>query len=234
MRIVLVRPSHPGNIGSVARAMKVMGFSELYLVSPERYPDPDAVALATHAQDILNNVVIVHSVLEALINIDTVYATSANHRAADLPCFSPREIADNIYKNSRNNNTQNNTAILFGPENHGLSNDDLQYAQALLQIPTSPDYHSLNLAAAVQIVVYELYLAQCESREQECKASLPELEKLYDRLETVAHQTGFLDPKRPGQLMTRFRRLFNRAHLDKVELNILMGFLKEINDKLCT
>ncbi|MDX2165198.1 MAG: RNA methyltransferase [Gammaproteobacteria bacterium] len=221
VRIVLVRPSHPGNIGSVARAMKTMGLSELYLVSPEKFPSEEAVALSTHAEDILNKATVVSNTVDALEGISYVYATSANSRDVDLNCFTSRDAAAEISFQIKQNHK---IAILFGPENHGLNNQDLLLAHALIQIPTQSNYHSLNLAAAVQIVAYELLLASQSSP----LATIPELEGFYRQLEQVSESTGFLDPKRPGQLMERFRRMFNRAGLDQVEINILRGFLKSL------
>jgi TrmH family RNA methyltransferase len=230
VRIILVRPSHPGNIGSVARAMKTMGLTELVLVSPEKFPHEEAVALATHAQDILNDAVVVNNITEALENITYVYATSANSRDVEINCFNPKEAALDIKQRIQKNNLKNNykIAILFGPENHGLNNQDLLVANSLIKIPTQESYHSLNLAAAVQIVAYELLMASHENP----LATVPELEGFYAQLEKLCESTGFLDPKRPGQLMERFRRLYNRTELDHVELNILRGFLKAVASKL--
>jgi TrmH family RNA methyltransferase len=225
VRIILVRPSHPGNIGSVARAMKTMGLTELYLVSPEKFPSDEAVALATHAQDILTQAKVVNNITAALENITYVYATSANSRDVELNCFNPKEVAVDIKFKIKNNHK---TAILFGPENHGLNNQDLLLANSLIQIPTQENYHSLNLASAVQIVAYELQMAFQETQ----LATVPELEGFYAQLEKLCESTSFLDPKRPGQLMERFRRLYNRAELDHVELNILRGFLKAVASKL--
>lgn len=225
VRIILVRPSHPGNIGSVARAMKTMGLTELYLVSPEKFPSDEATALATHADDILNNAVVKNNLTEALENITYVYATSANSRDVELTCLNPKETAIDISSRLAKNNK---IAILFGPENHGLNNQDLLVANSLIQIPTQENYHSLNLASAVQIVAYELLMASQETQ----LATVPELEGFYTQLEKLCETTGFLDPKRPGQLMERFRRLYNRAELNHVEINILRGFLKSIDAKL--
>lgn len=238
VRIILVRPSHPGNIGSVARAMKTMGLTELVLVSPEKFPHEEAVALATHADDILAAARVVENINDSLEGITYVYATSANSRAAALPCFTPREAAGDI-KNKIAGQHKHRVAIIFGPENHGLNNQELLLAHALIQIPTQENYHSLNLAAAVQIVVYEVLLASLETcpelsgtSAEVAFAAMPELEGLYAQLEALSEASGFLDPKRPGQLMERFRRLFNRAGLDHVELNILRGFLKAIASKI--
>lgn len=226
VRIILVRPSHPRNIGSVARAMKTMGLTELYLVSPEKFPHEEATALATHATDILDKAVITQNLTEALEDITYVYATSANIRGADLNCFTPAEAVIDIQARIKNNHK---IAILFGPENHGLNNQDLLTAQALIQIPTQSEYHSLNLANAVQIIAYELFQGYLAVQQY---AAVPELEGFYSQLEKLCEAIDFLDPKRPGQLIERLRRLYNRAELDQVEINILRGFLKAVDSKL--
>ena len=238
-RIILVKPSHPGNIGAVARSMKVMGLSSLYLVSPKKFPDEEAFTLASHAADILEKAVIVENLIDALEEITFVYASSANTRDEDIAVFNPREAVLNML------NTQNpqnyRTAIIFGPENHGLSHKDLLHAHALIQIPTSHAYHSLNLASAVQIIAYEYHMAVMgkdkEDKKQEEQpehsfASIDEIENFYQHLEKILINIEFLNPAQPRQLMLKLRRLFNRAHLDQAELNILRGFLKAIASKL--
>jgi TrmH family RNA methyltransferase len=223
-RIILVRPSHPGNIGAAARAMKVMGLSSLYLVSPKKFPDPEAAALSAGAQDVLEKAIVVNDLLNALDTITYVYACSANLRTEDLPLFHPGDAALNILAQS-----MHRTAILFGPENYGLSHEDLRYAHALIQIPANAKYHSLNLAAAVQIIVYEYHQALIE---KENAASVPEMESFYQHLERIMIQTDFLNPARPRRLMPKLRRLFNRAQPDQTELNILQGILKSVTSRL--
>lgn len=235
-RIILVKPSHPGNIGAVARSMKVMGLSSLYLVSPKKFPDEEAIALATHAADILDKAVVVENLVDALENITFVYASSANTRDEDITVYNPREAMLNIINTQHQQN--HHIAILFGPENHGLSHKDLLHAHALIQIPTSSEYRSLNLASAVQIIAYEYHMAvmgkdkKQEEQPEYSFASVDQIESFYQHLEKVLIDIEFLNPAQPRQLMPKLRRLFNRTHLDQVELNILRGFLKAIASKL--
>lgn len=225
VRIILHKPSHPGNIGAVARAMKTMGLSALYLVAPKKFPDPKATALATHAEDILLNANIFPDLLSAIKDVHVVYATSANTRDVNLPVKSARDAAIEMIKQSN----QQTIAIVFGPENHGLSNHDLLHAHHLIQIPTAPDYHSLNLAQAVQIIVYELFMASAdfgpEIANRTRPASVAHLEFFYQQLEKTCVQLQLLNPKKPRQLMQRLRRLFNRAHLDEIEVNLINAIL---------
>ncbi len=238
-RIILVKPSHPGNIGAVARSMKVMGLSSLYLVSPKKFPDKEAFILASHAADILNKAVVVDSLVDALKDITYVYASSANPRDENIAIFNSREAMLNIVNTQNQQN--HSTAIIFGPENHGLSHKDLLYAHALIQIPTGPDYRSLNLASAVQIIAYEYHMAVMGKVEKDKKheelpedafANMAEIEGFYHHLEEILIDVEFLNPHKPRYLMQKLRRLFNRAHLDQFELNILRGFLKAIASKL--
>jgi tRNA (cytidine32/uridine32-2'-O)-methyltransferase len=222
-RIILVKPSHPGNIGAVARSMKVMGLSSLYLVSPKKFPHEEAVALAAHAEDILEKAVVVNHLVEALDNITYVYGASANTRAEALPVFNAREAVLNIQTQK-----SHRVAIVFGPENYGLSHEDLLYAHALIQIPTSKHYHSLNLAAAVQIIAYEYHMAHIETEDF---ASMSEMESFYQHLEKSLIDIKFLNPEQPRSLMPKLRRFFNRAHPDQAEINIFRGILRAIENK---
>ena len=227
-RIVLVRPSHPGNIGAVARAMKTMGLCDLCLVSPKKFPDEEAFALATHAKEILEKALIVDNMIDALKNITYVYATSANSRELDLPVFTPKTAAEKIAYESVHKIHQ--TAILFGPESHGLSNEDLALVHGLIQIPASKEYHSLNLASAVQIIVYEIFSAFLEENNHEnILAEIADVNYFYQHLEKILIKINFLDKNKPRQLMPKCRNIFNRAHLKKNELQILRGILKAID-----
>jgi TrmH family RNA methyltransferase len=231
IRIVLHKTSHPGNIGAVARAMKTMGLSELYLVAPKCFPHPEAIALATHAEDILQQAVVVPDLLSALTDMQVVYATSANTRDVDLPIKAARDAARDIISQI----SHRKIAIIFGPENHGLSNQDLLHAHRLIQIPTTENYHSLNLAAAVQIIAYELLLASeailPSQSDKEELASVEHLEHFYHQLEKAVIQLKLLDPQNPRQLMLRLRRLFNRAQLNAMEVNILSSIFHEVNQE---
>jgi tRNA (cytidine32/uridine32-2'-O)-methyltransferase len=223
-RIILVKPSHPGNIGAVARAMKTMGLAELFLVSPKAFPHEEASAMATHAKDVLEQATVVKTIPEALEDITFVFATSANHREDHLAVFDPKEACEAIKMQRHHRH-----AILFGPENHGLSNEDLYYAHALIQIPTSVDYHSLNLAFAVQVIAYEYHQMRLATVEL---ARAPEMEDFYAHFQHVLTKVQFLNEAEPRKLMLKLRRLFNRVHMDQAELNILRGFLKAVEVSL--
>lgn len=229
IRIVLVNTSHTGNIGSVARAMKTMGLSNLTLVDPVQEPDSHASALAAGATDILASANIVGKLEDAIADCPLVIATSARNRTLDWPLLGPRECATKVLSESG----QHPVAIVFGRENSGLTNDELQQSQFHLHIPTNPDYSSLNLAMAVQTVCYELRLQWLESREQE--ETLPEyprtedLERFYEHLEKTLSHTGFIVRRHQGQVMTKLRRLFNRARPEENELNILRGILASVD-----
>jgi TrmH family RNA methyltransferase len=221
-RIVLVRTSHPGNIGGAARAMKTMGLEQLVLVAPLRYPHADATARATGADDVLERARVCATLEEALADCTFVIGASARQRTLPWPLLDARAAAERVAASAEE------TAIVFGPEQSGLDNGELERCGALLRIPTSAAYGSLNLAAAVQIVVYELHMAArvAVARAPDTPlATADELEYFYEHLQRVMEAAEFLDPENPKHLMRRMRRLFNRAHLDRNELNILRGLL---------
>ncbi|WP_404401603.1 tRNA (cytosine(32)/uridine(32)-2'-O)-methyltransferase TrmJ [Idiomarina seosinensis] len=235
IRIVLVNTSHTGNIGSVARAMKTMGLKHLTLVDPVQAPDSHASALAAGATDILAAATTVNTLQEAIADCGLVLATSARNRTLDWPLLGPRKAAGKVLAEA----PQYPVAIVFGRENSGLTNEELQLSQFHLHIPTNPDYGSLNLAMAVQTVCYELRMQQLEAENEqtlypaaEDTANYPrgkELELFYGHLEQTLYDTGFIVKKHPGQVMTKLRRLFNRARPEESELNILRGILASIN-----
>lgn len=231
IRIVLINTSHPGNIGSAARAMKTMGLSELYLVSPLQYPHPKADEMASGAVEVLGNAVVVSELNEAIADCGLVVGTSARSRTIPWPMLSPREFAEKAIPES----AQQKVAILFGREQSGLTNEELHCCHFHIQIPSNPDYSSLNLAAAVQVISYELRVAsQLDQYADEWDyryANAKEMEGFYSHLEKVLIDLDFLKPKVPRQLMTRLRRLFNRARLDEMEMNILRGILGAIEKK---
>jgi tRNA/rRNA methyltransferase len=227
IRVVLSHPSHPGNIGAAARAMKTMGLSRLYLVNPKLFPDPQADAMATGATDVLAAAVVCTTLAEALTG--TVTATALTGRRRELatqPVWARQAAADLVGQAG-----QGEVALVFGNETAGLSNDEVALCRNWALIPTSPDYKSLNLAQAVQILCYELRLAAVDIgpppavAEAGEPASHEEVEALVAHLERVAVGSGFLDPARPKRLMPRMRRLFSRAGLEKEEVNILRGML---------
>lgn len=232
IRIVLVNTTHPGNIGAVARAMKNMGLRRLTLVNPKQFPDPVADERAAHATDILAQAKVVATLDEALADVGLVLGTSARVRSVPWPLISPREAAEQAVQEAAN--TQ--VALLFGREAHGLTNEELQKCHLHLTIPTDEEYTSLNLAMALQVVAYELRVAAVGAKAavaaDEPLATAEAVELLYQHLEKVLVDVGYLDPKLPRQTMPRFRRLFNRARLTELELSMLRGALKSIGKKL--
>jgi len=234
IRIVLIQTSHPGNIGSAARAMKTMGLSELYLVKPKSFPDEQAVTMSSNATDILENATVVDSVQDALAGCHLVVGTSARHeRTLAWEVLEPRECSQKITKQAKTGGV----AILFGRENSGLTNDELALCHYLVHIPTNPDYSSLNLASAVQILSYECRVASetgdslTKADETEEVATADAMEGYYKHLETAMIESKFLDPENPKHLMTRLRRLYGRVKVTPSELNILRGMLVAFQKK---
>ena len=235
IRIVMIQTTHPGNIGAVARAMKNMGLNDLCIVSPKRFPDPEADARASGATDILESAKVVASLDEALEDCHFVVGTSARGRHIPWPITSPREMASVAVSLQ----PEKRMAILFGREDRGLTNDELHRCHHHVHIPTNPDFSSLNVAAAVQVIAYELRVASIESASVTAPqwgtdwdidlADAREVELMFEHLEKTLVQVEFLDPNNPRQLMTRLRRLFLRSVPDKVEINVMRGFLTAIN-----
>jgi tRNA (cytidine32/uridine32-2'-O)-methyltransferase len=230
IRIVLSRPTHPGNIGAATRAMKNMGLRELLLVAPEKFPHPEAVARAVDAADILERARICVTLEQALGDCRLVIGTSARNRRIGWPTLMPRECAQRLVVAA----AQGPVALVFGQERTGLTNEELDRCQYVVTIPTSPEYSSLNLASAVQILAYEIFLASIvggvrnDEVRDEPLATAGELQLFYEHLEQVLAQTGFLDPSNPRLLMRRLVRLFGRTELDRNELNILRGILTSV------
>jgi len=228
IRIVLVGTTHPGNIGASARAMKNMGLEQLCLVAPRHFPDAEATARASGADDILDSAQCFTELTEAVADCALVVGASARLRSLPWPTVAPRECARRLMEAA----AAGPCALVFGQERSGLSNDDLQHCQLLVNIPTAPDYRSLNLAMAVQILVYEIRLARGDAGatvEREAPpASSEDLERFFAHLERVLVESEFLDPDNPRYLMRRLRRLYYRAELDQNELNILRGILASL------
>ena len=222
VRIVLVGTTHPGNIGATARAMKNMGLADLALVRPHKFPSEQAVARASGATDILGNASVHATLDDAVADCVWVLGTSARQRSIAWPTLEPRAGATEVLKRA----AAGPVAIVFGPEKTGLHNDDMDRCAALLAIPTT-EFSSLNLAMAVQVIAYELYVARDEFEFAQPADSPPatagELEHLYDHMERLSLASGFLDPDNPRYLMRRIRRLFARAAPDQNEVNILRG-----------
>jgi len=230
IRIVLVGTTHPGNIGAVARAMKNMGLSDLALVNPRRFPHDEATARATGASDILERAMVVDTLADALTDCVYVAGASARSRTINWPCMGPRDCAERMIQES----SHGKVAAVFGPENSGLHNDDLDLCHTLLTIPTDPDFSSLNLAMAVQVLTYELRIASMLDEGPVFDVEAPpatseEMEHFYEHLEKVLTDIEFLDPDNPRHLMRRMRRLFIRARPDKNEVNILRGVLTAVD-----
>jgi tRNA (cytidine32/uridine32-2'-O)-methyltransferase len=231
IRIVLVNTSHPGNIGSVARAIKTMGIRELYLVSPMLFPHPKADELAAGAADILTKAVVVDTLQDAIADCHLVVGTSARQRTVPWPLLMPREMVEKVNAEP----ADSRIAIVFGREQSGLTNSELQACHLHVQIPTDPDFSSLNIAAAVQVIVYELRLASLVEKEvvdhwDYRPANIDEMEKLFSHLEKVLIEIDFLKVSAPRKLMTRMRRLFLRARPDVMEMNMLRGMLTAVEE----
>lgn len=229
IRIVLVNTSHTGNIGSTARAMKTMGLSNLYLVDPVKAPDGHASALAAGAGDVLGNAKTVATLQEAVSDCGLVVGTSARSRTHSWPMLEPRACGRKLIAEVPNYPV----ALVFGRENNGLTNEELQQCHFHVCIPANPDYSSLNLAAAVQTLCYEVRMAWLEkdareSVEQEYPLN-EDLERFYTHLESTLTSTQFIVKNHPGMVMTKLRRLFNRARPESQELNILRGMLSSID-----
>jgi TrmH family RNA methyltransferase len=235
IRIVLVRPSHPGNIGSAARAMKTMGLESLWLVAPERFPATEATVMAAGADDVLQRARVVTDLRDALSDCGLIVGTTARGRHLPWRIVEPREAALEVAAAA----PSSEVAILFGNERVGLANDELQQCHTLLTIPTGTAYTSLNLAMAVQVVCYEVCLAlrdragvgPVRAEGPVPLASAAEMEALYAHLEQVLDEIDFRDRTRSGHLMARLRRLFQRSVLDQNEMNILRGILTAVQGK---
>ena len=231
IRIVLVETSHTGNMGSTARAMKTMGLTNLYLVNPLVKPDSQAIALSAGASDVIGNATIVDTFDEAIAGCSLVVGTRARSRSLPWPMLEPRECGQRSAMESEHAPV----AIVFGRERVGLTNEELQKCHYHVAIPANPEYSSLNLAMAVQIISYEIRVAHLDRiaehepvPEEEPYPLVDDLERFYAHLEETLHATGFIRPTHPGNIMSRLRRLFTRARPEAQELNILRGILASI------
>lgn len=228
VRVVLINTTHPGNIGATARAMKVMGLSSLHLVTPKIYPSAEATAMASGADDILQRATVHDSLESSLEGCALVLGTSARLRSLPMPMYDARRAARQTLQEAG----LHEVAILFGRERYGLTNEEMMRCHFLVNIPSNPEYSSLNLAQAVQILAYELRVAALGASD----IALPppdwqpvdgrQMELLFEHLEQTLLDIRFLNPKQPKKLMMRLRRLFNRARPDQNEINILRGILK--------
>lgn len=227
VRVVLSHTSHPGNIGGAARAMKTMGLAHLVLVSPRLFPHDDAIARASGAEDLLVRARVVESLAEALDGCVLAAAVTARRRELSAPPRWARDAAVELIGAAR----RDQVALVFGNETSGLSNDEVALTHMPLMIPANPAYSSLNLAAAVQIVCYELRLAAADPGApppvagEGSPASHEDVDRLVAHFERAAIASGFLDPASPKRLILRLRRLFARARLEREEVAILRGML---------
>lgn len=239
IRIVMIQTSHTGNIGAAARAMKVMGLSELYLVKPKSLPDEQSIAMSSNATDILNNAIIVDNLSKAIADSQLVVGTSARHeRSLSWDIQDSRSCGELIIKHT---NSQKNAkvSILFGRESSGLTNDELAVCQHLVHIPTNPDYSSLNIASAIQILSYECRLAAINQQQIPAEDSIKkdewvnaeDLESYFKHLEEVMIDFDFIDTDNPRYLIPRLRRLYSRSGITRSEMNILRGMLASIQKK---
>ena len=235
IRIVLVNTSHPGNIGGVARAMKNMELTQLYLVAPKDYPSERALWRASNATDVLQRAVVVDNLDQAIADCGLVIGTSARERRIPWPLLTPRECGDRCYSEA----AIHPVALVFGREDRGLTNEELHKCHYHVHIPSNPEYSALNLAAAVQVVAYELRMSCLNAAEGKPihfddwdmpPADHQALEHYFTHLQQTLATLGFLDPDNPRQTMTRLRRLYNRIRLDEMELSILRGVLTSIQN----
>ncbi|MCU5773953.1 tRNA (cytosine(32)/uridine(32)-2'-O)-methyltransferase TrmJ [Erwiniaceae bacterium BAC15a-03b] len=231
IRIVLVETSHTGNMGSVARAMKTMGLTNLYLVNPLVKPDSQAIALAAGASDVIGDAKIVDTFDEAIAGCRLVVGTSARSRSLPWPMLDPRECGIKSVQEGQ----QAPVALVFGRERVGLTNEELQKCHYHVAIAANPEYSSLNLAMAVQIIAYEVRMAFLQSQEQPqpefTESPYPlvdDLERLYQHMEQLMVSSGFIREANPGQVMSKMRRLYTRARPERDELNILRGMFSSL------
>lgn len=243
LKVVMVNTTHPGNIGSAARAMKTMGVSQLVLVSPKEFPSDRAMWLASGATDILRDAVVVDTLEEAVADCPLVIGTSARLRRIPWPLMNPRQCGDVIAQESETHPV----ALVFGREAMGLSNEELRMCNYHVQIPSNPEYGVLNVAAAVQVLCYEARMAHL-LREGEVEedsefkmpmewtrwdddlASSESVEHFLKHFEETLLDIEFFDPENPRQLLTRLRRLYIRARMDTMEVSMMRGILRRVQE----
>jgi len=237
IRIVLSHTSHPGNIGAAARAMKTMGLAHLTLINPKSFPDAEAVARAVGADDILLAARVCASLDEALAGTVFAAAVSARQRSLGPPPLQARAAAPELLALAGGGKV----ALVFGNETAGLSNAEVQRCQRTIFIPANPEYTSLNLGSAVQLLCYELRLAAFDGQPPLVSKAVPfaspranndDVERFYTHLERLMIATDFLDPRQPKRLLPKLRRLFARAELERDEINILRGILDAVEKKI--
>ncbi|WP_317928651.1 tRNA (cytosine(32)/uridine(32)-2'-O)-methyltransferase TrmJ [Halioxenophilus sp. WMMB6] len=235
VRIVLVNTTHPGNIGGAARAMKNMGLSQLYLVAPKRFPDPEALWRAAGGEDVLEGAIVVETLDEAIADCKLVVGTSARERRIPWPLLTPKECGDRAFAES----AEHPVAIVFGREDRGLTNEELHKCNYHVHIPANPAYSALNLATAVQVLCYEFRMSALAAEQGGTvhfddwdmpPADQKSVESYFEHLQRTLERLDFLEPGNPRQTMTRLRRLYGRIRLDDMELNIMRGMLTAMNN----
>ncbi|OUS07931.1 hypothetical protein A9Q81_00860 [Gammaproteobacteria bacterium 42_54_T18] len=253
IRIVMINTSDSGNIGAAARALKTMGLARLYLVDPVEYPTGKATARASGAADVLHNATVVSSLDDAIEGCSLVWGTSARMRSIPWPVVTPRQAAEQV----ANEHDETEVAIIFGRENSGMTNDELRKCHYHISIPSNDEYGVLNVASAIQLICYEMRvrllepeLEKNQEKEQQQTAdsgaqiepqmplsvtkwdsplvSVQDMERFFLHFEQTLLDIDFFDPNTPRQLMTRARRLFNRTRLDRLEMNLMRGFLSKV------
>lgn len=235
VKVVLVGTTHSGNIGSAARAMKVMGLSQMVLVDPQCQVDAQAIALAAGASEIALNAQIYPTLEAAVADCGLVVGTSARSRTLEWPMLEPRECGEKLISEAN----QHSVAMVFGRERTGLTNDELQLCHYHVCVPANPEYSSLNLAMAVQLLSYEVRMAYLALQQSSQSSTLQEeyprhqeLERFYAHLEQVIMQTEFVSAQQPGQVMNKLRRMFTRARPEAQEINILRGILTSVQKSI--
>jgi tRNA (cytidine32/uridine32-2'-O)-methyltransferase len=235
IKIVMVGTTHPGNVGAAARAMHNMSISRLIMVDPQCAIGEIAYARASGANHILDNRETCGDLRQAISDCNLVVATSARRRSLAWPELDPAELADKLF--AMDDSSQ--AALVFGREHSGLNNEELQLCSQMVCIPTNPEFSSLNIASAIQVLCYEIYRRQCApgettppvKDEQDLPASSGEIEKYLEHLQKVLELTGFLNPRQPGMIMQRLRRLYLRSEMTRNEINILRGMLTAIEKR---
>lgn len=239
IRMVLVNTTHPGNIGAAARALKNMGLSRLVLVDPLEYPSEKALWRAANALDVMDKIQVVSTLDEAVADCPLVIGTSARERRIPWPLLTPRECGDRVWSEAAQ---QHQVAIVFGREDRGLTNDELHKCHFHVHIPANPEYSALNVAAALQVIAYEVRMSALAAEQggapvhfddwDQPPAALQDVEMYFAHLEETLTRLGFLTADNPRQTMTRLRRLYNRVRLDQMELGILRGMLTSVQNHL--
>ena len=231
--IVLVETSHPGNIGSVARAMKTMGLKNLILVNPKDFPSKEALKLSGNAQDVVDQAIIVSTLDEAIAKSLNVYATSARTRTISWPIITAEDAGIEINENVRQNSK---TSIIFGREDRGLTNDELQKANKHILIPSSDEYPVLNIAMSVQVIAYEIFKnadIEIDTEWQDYpELNSRELSMLIDHFIDTSYKLNLFDEENAKKILVRIKRMFTRLKPDKMEGNFFRGFLTRINKKI--